>query len=117
MKVSKVLFSSRNRISSNDSIVYNDDTTVIPRSTTVVAKRLPAAKAGRGGAARYVSGKMPANAKNSHRIETSQPRSITKMQPNDISHMSTLQTEEERIAAMFKLGADQWEQQQQEMAQ
>lgn len=30
--------------------------------------------------------------------------------------MNGAQTEEERIAAMFKLGADQWAQQQQEMA-
>src|SRR5665213_751951 len=48
---------------------YDDDTTLIPRSTTVVARRLPALKQGHGRAARYVSGKMPVHAKNSSRRE------------------------------------------------
>ena len=101
-------------------IVYDDDTKTIPRSTTVIAKRLPAAKAGRGGAARYVSGKMPVNAKNSHRLETSSVKADGKSQQHSksttVSNISELKTEDERIAAMFKLGADHWEQQQQEMA-
>ena len=101
-------------------IVYDDDTTIIPRSTTVIAKRLPAVKAGRGGAARYVSGKMPVNAKNSHRVEASSIKANGKSQQHNsstpVSNISELKTEDERIAAMFKLGADHWEQQQQEMA-
>ena len=86
----------------------------------MVAKRLPAAKAGRGGAARYVSGKIPLNAKNSHRSETQPSKSSGKNQGSDVSNgtmnFTELKTEEERIAAMFKLSNDQWEQQQQEMA-
>ncbi|KAI4197250.1 MAG: hypothetical protein LQ346_003038 [Caloplaca aetnensis] len=98
---------------------YDDDTYSIPRSTTVIAKRLPAVKPGRGGAARYVSGRMPQNAKNSHRGDTSSLNSAAnkkKAEPaHRLSDMNGAQTEDERIAAMFKLGADQWTQQQQEM--
>ncbi|KAL9098153.1 MAG: hypothetical protein Q9163_006132 [Psora crenata] len=89
--------------------IYDDDTSIIPRSTTVVARRLPATKAGRGGAARYVSGKMPQNAKYSHRMEA------MTMNPY-MSAMNGAQTEDERIAAMFKMGADDWAHQQQQMA-
>lgn len=99
--------------------VYDDDTTIIPRSTTVIAKRLPAAKLGRGGAARYVSGKMPVNAKNSHRSENTSKansKSSSAKPSTTYTNVSELQTEEERMAAVLKMGADQWEQQQQEMA-
>ena len=95
---------------------YDDDTTVIPRSTTVIAKRLPAAKAGRGGAARYVSGKMPQNARMVHRTEAAPTHSSSSNQTSGATAMNGAQNEEERIAAMFKIGADQWAQQQQEMA-
>ena len=95
---------------------YDDDTTVIPRSTTVIAKRLPAAKAGRGGAARYVSGKMPQNARTVHRTEATPTHSSSSNPPSGATAMNGAQNEEERIAAMFKIGADQWAQQQQEMA-
>lgn len=104
----------------NPLTVYDDDTTIIPRSTTVIAKRLPAAKSGRGGAARYVSGKMPVNAKNTHRSEAlatrANGRGQSTQRPNNGLNVSELQTEEEREAAVLKLAADQWEQQQQEMA-
>lgn len=101
-------------------VEYDDDTTIIPRSTSVIAKRLPAIKAGKGGAARYVSGKMPQNAKNTHRTEVSMSKAPTQgkglVVPNGLAETNGAQTEEDRIAAMFKQGADQWEQQQQEMA-
>lgn len=95
--------------------VYDDDTSIIQRGTTVIARRLPAAKPGRGGAARYVSGKMPQNAKNSRRSEAStiKPSSTP---ATGFTSMNGAQTEEERVAAMFKMGADQWAQQQQEMS-
>lgn len=99
---------------------YNDDTTIIPRSTTVLARRLPAKVPGKGGAARYVSGKMPANAKNSYRIEQtntpSAPQKSITSTGNGVMAMDKAQTEEERIAAMFQVGADQWEQQKQHMS-
>lgn len=63
---------------------------------------------------------MPQNAKPSHRGDTSTLKSVStsnKAEPaNRLSEMNGAQTEEEKIAAMFKLGADQWAQQQQEMA-
>lgn len=95
---------------------YDDDTSIIPRSTTVIAKRLPAVKAGRGGAARYVSGKIPQNAKNFHRMEAPATKPSSSNASNGATAMNGAQNEEERIAAMFKMGADQWAQQQQEMA-
>lgn len=95
---------------------YDDDTSIIPRSTTVIAKRLPAVKAGRGGAARYVSGKMPQTAKNLHRMEAPATKTSSSSAPNGATAMNGALNEEERIAAMFKMGADQWAQQQQEMA-
>ncbi|KAL8650307.1 MAG: hypothetical protein Q9226_005198 [Calogaya cf. arnoldii] len=99
---------------------YDDDTHLIPRSTAVIAKRLPALKPGRGGAARYVSGKMPHNAKNSHRTElvagTAAAGSKKVEAPRGLSDMNGAQTEEEKINAMYRLGADQWAKQQQEMA-
>ncbi|KAL8943304.1 MAG: hypothetical protein Q9216_001147 [Gyalolechia sp. 2 TL-2023] len=100
--------------------VYDDDTYSIPRSTAVIAKRLPAAKPGRGGAARYVTGKMPQNAKTSHRADAAVssliPINNRTETTKGLSDMNVAQTEDEKIAAMFKLGADQWAQQQVEMA-
>lgn len=107
-------------VATNLLVEYDDDTTIIPRSTSVIAKRLPAIKAGRGGAARYVSGKMPQNAKNTHRTESSVSKAPAQGKgtavPDGLADANGAQTEEDRIAAMFKQGADQWEQQQQEMA-
>ncbi|KJX96790.1 zinc knuckle domain-containing protein [Zymoseptoria brevis] len=54
---------------SDTNEIYDDDTTQIQRSTTVIARRLPASRPGAGRAARYVTGSMPVRAKNSHRIE------------------------------------------------
>lgn len=82
----------------------------------MIAKRLPPARPGKGGAARYVSGKMPQNAKNSHRSEVSNAKQTSPTLGNGLTSMNGAQTEEQRIAAMFKMGADQWAQQQQEMA-
>jgi protein MPE1 len=63
---------------------------------------------------------MPVNALNSSRVEkpTSKPAVPGKRpgSPNTIAGGSDAQTEEERIAAMFKAGAEQWDKQQQELA-
>ena len=64
---------------------------------------------------------MPVNARNSHRSDLSSSKPGGKSQTNngssEISNFAELKTEEERIAAMFQLSNQQWEQQQQEMAQ
>lgn len=99
----------------NPLVEYDDDTTIIPRSTTVVARRLPASKPGSGRAARYVSGKMPASAKNSSRRENT--AKATKPANTGLAQMSTAITEEERMMAMFQAQSDQWNAQQEEMSQ
>ncbi|KAI9740850.1 MAG: hypothetical protein M1818_004455 [Claussenomyces sp. TS43310] len=97
---------------------YDDDTTIIPRSTTVIARRLPPLKAGAGRAARYVTGKMPINAKNSSRKEVSASKSTVKPTSNTNSAvaMSNAMTEEDRMAAMFQAQSEQWSAQQDELA-
>ncbi|EAU34684.1 conserved hypothetical protein [Aspergillus terreus NIH2624] len=99
---------------------YDDDTTIIPRSTSVVARRLPAARPGKGGAARYVSGKMPVNARNASRSEPAfsgrpTPNASSSVS-NGVLELNNAQTEEEKINALFNLQANQWKEQQQEMA-
>lgn len=96
---------------------YDDDTTIIPRSTTVVARRLPPMKPGAGRAARYVSGKMPVSAKNQSRKEATAKAATTKVVSNGMAEMSSAQTEEEKMAAMFQAQTAQWSAQQEEMAQ
>ncbi|KAJ1326699.1 protein MPE1 [Microdochium nivale] len=98
----------------DNSEEYDDDTAVIPRSTTVVARRLPPIKPGAGRAARYVTGKMPASAKNSGRREAvAKP---VKAATTGLSQMSAALTEEEKMMAMFQAQSDQWSAQQEEMS-
>jgi protein MPE1 len=63
---------------------------------------------------------MPVNALNSSRIEksTSKPAVPGKKPGSPIATTggTEAQTEEEKIAAMFKAGAEQWDKQQQELA-
>ena len=100
------------------AVEYDDDTTIIPRSTSIIARRLPPIKPGAGRAARYMSGKMPVTAKNTSRKEQLPSRSTTMSSgPNGLSQMNTAMTEEQRMAAMFQAQSDQWSAQQEEMAQ
>ena len=105
-------------MSTNVIAEFEDDTEIVPRSTTVIAKRLPAARPGKGGAARYVSGKPPVNARNSSRAENSGLRNGVQSQsmPTTASNISELQTEEQRMAAVLKMGEEQWKRQQKDMA-
>lgn len=101
-------------------VEYDDDTTIIPRSTSVIARRLPAARPGKGGAARYVSGKMPANARSAMKPETAASNRTTNgagaTVSNSMSDLNSAQTEDEKIKALFSLQATQWKEQQEEMA-
>ena len=101
-------------------IEYDDDTSVIPRSTSVIARRLPATRPGKGGAARYVSGKMPVNARNSSRVEQSALNRVTvgtdQVINSSMLELNNAQTEDEKIKALMTLQANQWKEQQQEMA-
>lgn len=98
---------------------YDDDTTIIPRSTSIIARRLPPIKPGAGRAARYMSGKMPVSAKNTSRKEQSANKTSAKpaASTNGIAQMSGAMTEEQRMVAMFQAQSDQWSAQQEEMAQ
>ncbi|KAI1467966.1 DWNN-domain-containing protein [Daldinia caldariorum] len=100
--------------SEDGSEEYDDDTTIIPRSTTVIARRLPPQKPGAGRAARYVSGKMPASAKNSSRRENA--TKATKPASTGLTQMNAAMTEEEKMMAMFQAQSDQWNVQQEEMS-
>jgi protein MPE1 len=103
----------------NSEVEYKDDTEIIPRSSLVICRRIPAARPGYGKAARYVSGVAPTTAKNSYRAEQpgSKPADGKAANgTNALDEMNKAQTEEEKIAAMFKAGGDAWEQTQQQMA-
>lgn len=101
----------RNDMDANLSPEYDDDTTIIQRSTTVVARRLPPIKPGAGRAARYVSGKAPINAKSSSR------KAAAKVTSDAFSQMDAAQTEEEKMKAMFQAQSEHWTVQQEEMSQ
>lgn len=86
----------------------------------MIARRLPAARPGKGGAARYVSGKMPVNARS---VPRNEPSMSSRVAPgtgqsvnNNVLELNNAQTEEEKINALFNLQASQWQEQQQEMA-
>ncbi|KAI0383188.1 DWNN-domain-containing protein [Hypomontagnella monticulosa] len=100
--------------SEDGSEEYDDDTTIIPRSTTVIARRLPPQKPGAGRAARYVSGKMPASARNSSRRENA--AKAAKPASTGIAQINAAMTEEEKMKAMFQAQSDQWTVQQEEMS-
>lgn len=86
----------------------------------MTARRLPAARPGKGGAARYVSGKMPVNARSAPRNDQSVSSRATPGASHTVNtsvlELNNAQTEDEKINALFNLQANQWKEQQQEMA-
>ena len=86
---------------------YTDDTEIIPKDSTVLARRLPASAPGKGRAARYVSGKPPVSAKPSHAAPTGRSNKV---------ELNSAMTEQERLDAMFKFTDAQWQQKQEEMS-
>lgn len=70
---------------------------------------------GRGGAARYVSGKMPAHGKNSSRKEhMSKP--LIKTPSTTLAQLNSAMTEEERMAAVFAAQSENFTAKEEEMA-
>ena len=59
---------------------------------------------------------MPQSAKNNHRQDVAMTKPMAGMPATSLNVMRGAQTEDEKIAAMFQLGADDWAQQQQQMA-
>ena len=96
---------------------YDDDTTQIPRSSTVIARRLPAARPGAGKAARYVTGKMPVNAKNAHRIESTHTAS-SRNTPSASGAINSDKemTEEEKLQAILNANDQTWRAEQESMS-
>ncbi|KIW02956.1 uncharacterized protein PV09_05620 [Verruconis gallopava] len=88
---------------------YTDDTTIIPRSSSVIVRRLPPSLGpGRGKASRYVTGKAPVKAIN---------KNVTSNPSTTLPDFSAATNEAERLNAIFAAEGASWEQQQQEMAQ
>jgi protein MPE1 len=102
-------------ICSLKGLEYDDDTSIIPRSTSIIARRLPAARPGKGGAARYISGKMPVGPRSASRAEPQ-----TAVQDNNsigiTSGLDNPKSEDEKIKALFSLQESQWREQQQELS-
>lgn len=97
--------------------VYDDDTALIPRSTSVVARRLPPSKPGAGRAARYMSGKVPTHAKNASRKEPHGKQALGKTTAAPApTPMHAGMTEEQKMAAMFEAQGAAWNAQQEELA-
>jgi protein MPE1 len=97
-----------------DQTEYDDDTAIIPRSTTVIARRLPAFKKGAGRAQRYMTGKMPVTAKNSSRKE--QASNSTAKSTKASLEVNDAMTEEQRMEALFAASKEQWSAAQDEMS-
>ena len=101
---------------------YEDDSYVIPRSSSVIVRRSPAIKAV-SVHSRQKTGNMVAMG-NATRYVTGKPRVFQKKLSNPVSGASSDGpgasvsgvTEEERIANMFANQENQWEQTQQEMS-
>ncbi|KAI5303632.1 hypothetical protein KEM55_000439 [Ascosphaera atra] len=93
---------------------YADDTTLVPRTTRVIARRLPPARPGKGGAARYVSGRMPANAKSVPKADAQGAGQAAGAPASQV--INNAQSEEEKIKALLNLQESQWKVQQEEMA-
>ncbi|ANZ73473.1 BA75_00952T0 [Komagataella pastoris] len=85
---------------------YDDDNTVIPRSSSVIARRSPPIKKGRGTAGRYLVGKP--------RISRTTPSGPTAgaPAPTNLTGLS----EEERIQSMFNQQSQNWQQHQEELS-
>ncbi|KAG9290696.1 hypothetical protein G9A89_011659 [Geosiphon pyriformis] len=119
---------------------YTDDNYIIPRSASVIVRRLPASKPGKGTAQKYVNGYMP-NTRNrvngppiAHgkmsvtfggkngpisKPEQTIPKSMPE-QPKTTSIASAHgddDSEEAKIRAMFQQTSEQWAQQQEKMAE
>lgn len=93
---------------------YADDTVVIPRSTSVVARRSPPSKGGRSNAARYVTGK-PRITKITLDLKSKDDGSFATEENKEVQ-ADTKMSEEDRINAMFANQDDQWSKVQQNMS-
>lgn len=92
------------RLYTQDSEEYQDDTVVIPRSSTVIGRLSPARGNLKGNISRYIAGKP-------RMMKSVNANVASTMAPTTLSarlEVSGDQTEEERINAMFSQQDNQW---------
>ncbi|KAI5120369.1 hypothetical protein M0805_006891 [Coniferiporia weirii] len=126
----------------SDDQEYKDDMHIIPRSSLVIAKRVPASKTGKGKGAMYLTGTLPSTAQSSDGLagkeklpsapsvrtrfgvgamsrrfdgkdELSKSRASTSTSNSAVSN----DDEAAAMAAMFKAQTDVWEETQEKMLQ
>ncbi|OAD01478.1 CCHC-type zinc finger transcription factor [Mucor lusitanicus CBS 277.49] len=99
---------------------YKDDVFVVPRNTSVIVRRLPAARPGKGTAQRYVLGvNMVLNAQRPHaanKPSSQQPATADDGTKNESDEPKD-DSEEARIQAMFQQTTDQWGAMQERLAE
>ncbi|EUC60850.1 mRNA polyadenylation-like protein, putative [Rhizoctonia solani AG-3 Rhs1AP] len=98
---------------------YKDDNHQIARSTSVLAKRLPAARPGKGKAAQYVLGINPSDIPRPDSTNVGANRPIPKPQEPTriVVPEGTSADEAAGIAAMFQASQEIWDETQEKMAQ
>ncbi|KAF9475024.1 DWNN-domain-containing protein, partial [Pholiota conissans] len=118
---------------------FKDDSQIIPRSSSVIVKRLPAARPGRGKASMYVNGTsapsiptsepvlrpgQPPAAPTWHKGAMSkrfdgkeEPVSSTPSTKQSTPHVVTKDDEAAAMAAMFQAQTQNWEETQEKMSQ
>ncbi|KAF8738220.1 DWNN protein, partial [Rhizoctonia solani] len=98
---------------------FKDDNQQIARSTSVLAKRLPAARPGKGKAAQYVVGINPGDISRPDSTTAGANRPTPKPQelPQIVVPEGTSADEAAGIAAMFQASQEVWDETQEKMAQ
>ncbi|KAI7897820.1 DWNN domain-containing protein [Cokeromyces recurvatus] len=114
---------------------YKDDTFIVPRNTSVIVRRLPAARPGKGTAQRYVLGVLPTDGKgvskptptphynisnNRNLVLNAQKQAIPKATEEKTTEEKNKvedDSEEARIQAMFQQTTDQWGAMQERLAE
>jgi len=107
---------------------YTDDLATIPRNTSIIVRRVPAERPGKGNAQKYLSGTGPSThiigrrvantTKSGPAIGKSKIVASSKTSKTGLKSEETLEglTEEERINAMFQKSNEHWMQLQDQMA-
>ncbi|ORX53377.1 DWNN-domain-containing protein [Piromyces finnis] len=107
---------------------YTDDLATIPRNTSIIVRRVPPERPGKGNAQKYLSASGPSTHIIGRRVaNTTKPavgksKAVAISKPNQSNGIKTSEetleglTEEERINAMFQKSGEHWKQLQDEMA-
>lgn len=101
---------------------YDDDTTIIPRSTSITVRRLPPSKPGKGTAARYVAGNTPISSYSRIEHFSKKPLEL-KTKPvsptfntTNVTSQGKDDAEDAAIQAMFAASNEQWRETQDKLA-